>query len=165
MKSGGCELKRNQLENSTMSQRAKTRQGSGVSLKKQILEWWAALPEPTTRKVAELCNTSVDYVRVVVRQRGETGVSQYDKAYLDKFRAEHGCHPRSKQYNEDPVFHAKHNAQSLARYHQRMANEPEYREQRNATRRQWIKDTYGGENEYRLFLRERRAAKASKERL
>jgi hypothetical protein len=93
-----------------MSQRAKTRQGSGVSLKKQILEWWAALPEPTTTKVADLCGTSPGYVRVCVRQRKDGGTSAIDKRYLEKFKEEVGAPYSTAWYRASEENRQKHKA-------------------------------------------------------
>lgn len=85
-----------------MAERANVRQGSGISLKTQILEWWAALPEPTTRAVADLVGCRTEYVRVVIRQRKGGGVSAYDKAYISNFKQEYGCAPCVHRYRTDP---------------------------------------------------------------
>jgi hypothetical protein len=141
MKSGGCELKRNQLENSTMSQRAKTRQGSGVSLKKQILEWWAALPEPTTRQVADLVGCGTGYVRVVVRQRKGTGTSDYDREYLKRKAEQLGMPVGTARYmNMDPYERRRHNQMSWASQKKRLAADPKYHAKRKAYQAQWHKD-------------------------
>jgi hypothetical protein len=88
-----------------MAQRAKTRQGSGVSLKKQILEWWAALPEPTTRAVADLVGCGTEYVRVVVRQRRGNGVSDIDRRYDERLIARTGRNRHAHYYENNKDAH------------------------------------------------------------
>jgi hypothetical protein len=147
-----------------MPQRAKTRQGSGVSLKKQILEWWAALPEPTTRQVADLCNCHMAYVRVVVRQRGENGLSDHDRAYRQRFIAENGVTPERHRYHANPDSRAKMIANNTRWCRRKAEDDPAWARARARVRRQWVITKFGSEWTYKKLLRARRT-KSSKERL
>jgi hypothetical protein len=121
-----------------MPQRAKTRQGSGVSLKKQILEWWAALPEPTTRAVADLVGCGTAYVRVVIRQRKGTGTSEYDRGYLKRKAEQLGMPVSTARYMEmDAYERRKHNQASWESQKKKLASDPEYHAKRKAYQRQW----------------------------
>lgn len=148
-----------------MSERANVRQGSGESKKDWILRLWGELREPTTREVADIVGCMPEYVRVVVRQRKGTGVSEHDNAYRARFKEKHGMAPEKHRYHKSPESRERMLTTNSEWRRRRYATDPAYRETRNVYKREWIKANWGTPTAYKRFLTERKAAKAGKERV